>query len=52
MVNWLWTAAPEHHRTIHDVASRMFIHFASISTTSEVSDLVRAVQYLTCAVFL
>ncbi|XP_006456956.1 hypothetical protein AGABI2DRAFT_78683, partial [Agaricus bisporus var. bisporus H97] len=36
MVTWLWNAAPENHRTLHDLASRMiFIHFASISTTSE-----------------
>jgi hypothetical protein len=41
MVTWLWNAAPERHRTLHDLASRMvFIHFASISTTSEVSVLI------------
>jgi hypothetical protein len=38
MVTWLWNAAPEEYRTLHDIAIRMVgINIAAIHTTSSVS---------------
>ncbi|KAF5363880.1 hypothetical protein D9756_000065 [Leucocoprinus leucothites] len=35
MITWLWNAAPEDHRTLHDIAIRMiFLNIAAIHTTA------------------
>lgn len=40
MITWLWNAAPEGHRTIRDIATRMiFLNVAAIHTTSAVNIL-------------